>query len=391
MDQTLGPSSAVSCAPQIVRSAVVSATMDNAIGELARVFDGTHMALVVLYVSPEADIHAIAHQASQTFGDIPVIGCTTAGEISCKGYTEGEIVAVGFPRENFGANVTLVDDLDSFDAVEIINSMIHARNDLMQQHPDWGHEFSFLVIDGLSIKEDALISELAAGLGPVPLFGGSAGDGMSFGKTFVMAQGRALQNAAVITQFRTNCPVKVFKTDHLIPSDARMVVTGADPVRRIVHEINAEPAAREYARILGKDPEQLDAFTFAAHPVVVRIGGQHHVRSIQRVTPEGDLIFFSAIDEGVVLTLAEPEHMVTHLEREIDALNNSRHGKPDAIIACDCILRRIEAQQKQLIHPISQLLARNNVLGFSTYGEQINSMHVNQTLTGVAIYPPETS
>ena len=30
------------------------------------------------------------------------------------------------------------------------------------------------------------------------------------------------------------------------------------------------------------------------------------------------------------------------------------------------------------------MLAANNVIGFSTYGEQINAMHLNQTLSGVA-------
>jgi hypothetical protein len=30
-------------------------------------------------------------------------------------------------------------------------------------------------------------------------------------------------------------------------------------------------------------------------------------------------------------------------------------------------------------------------VGFSTYGEQVNSMHVNQTMTGVALYPPDVS
>jgi hypothetical protein len=49
---------------------------------------------------------------------------------------------------------------------------------------------------------------------------------------------------------------------------------------------------------LGKDPAQLTPFTFAAHPVVVRIGGKHHVRAIRTVGEGGDLIFFSAIDEG---------------------------------------------------------------------------------------------
>jgi hypothetical protein len=55
------------------------------------------------------------------------------------------------------------------------------------------------------------------------------------------------------------------------------------------------------------------------------------------------------------------------------------------------MLRRVEAEQKQMSGDLSRILAENRVFGFSTYGEQINSMHVNQTLTGVAIYPPEQS
>jgi hypothetical protein len=51
----------------------------------------------------------------------------------------------------------------------------------------------------------------------------------------------------------------------------------------------------------------------------------------------------------------------------------------------DCILRRLEAEQKQKSLDVSQVLKRHGVVGFSTYGEQYRSMHVNQTFTGVAI------
>ncbi len=182
--------------------------------------------------------------------------------------------------------------------------------------------------------------------------------------------------------------MRVFKTDHFEPTERRMVVTKASPDRRIVHEINAEPAAREYARLVGKDPDQLTTFTFAAHPLVVKIGGHHHVRSIQQVAENDDLKFFSAIDEGLVLTLAEATDMVQHLETELAAL--AKDTRPDGIIACDCLFRRMEAEQNQLSTQLSRLMSDYNVVGFSTYGEQINSMHVNQTLTGVAIYPPES-
>ena len=42
-----------------------------------------------------------------------------------------------------------------------------------------------------------------------------------------------------------------------------------------------------------------------------------------------------------------------------------------------------------MTNALSGILSENRVIGFSTYGEQVNSMHVNQTLTGVAIYPPD--
>ena len=245
------------------------------------------------------------------------------------------------------------------------------------------------MVDGLSVKEDALTSAMSIGLGPAPLFGGSAGDGIRFAQTFVGHAGRSLSNAAVLTFVRTDCPVRVFSLDHLVPTETRMVVTEAEPDKRIVRGINAAPAAREYARILGKDPQQLSAFTFAAHPLVVKVGGTHHVRAIQQVAPNGDLVFFSAIDEGLVLRLAEPQQMSDHLSGALADL--ARQGQPELILACDCILRRLEAEQKQLTRQVSETLSRHRVRGFSTYGEQMNTLHVNQTMTGVAIYPPEPS
>jgi hypothetical protein len=344
------------------------------------------LALVVLFVSPAAPLADIAAAARARFAPAPVIGCTTAGEITAQGYSENTLTAVAFPRSHFAARCTLIPDLGAEVSQPQIDAIIRNRRQLALQQPGWDSEFAFVMSDGLSRREDALTAGLAAALGPVPLFGGSAGDAYDFNRTFVLHDGVMLQNAAVLAQLRSRCPVEVFKTDHLLPTTTRMVVTGADPDRRLVHEINAEPAAAELARILGKDPWQLSTFTFANHPLVVRMGGQHHVRAIQRVTPGNGLLFFSAIDEGVVLALAEPQDMAAHLRRQMQRL--SQVQQPELILACDCVLRRVAAEQQQQLGAISQILSQNRVAGFSTYGEQLNAMHVNQTLTGVAIYPP---
>ena len=325
---------------------------------------------------------------SRHYAPVPVIGCTTAGEIGRDGYAEGLIVATALPARYFSARTLLIEGLRTLDAQAVIGDVIRARGDLAQNFPQWQNEFAFLLVDGLSTKEDELASVLAPGLGSTPLFGGSAADGARFLEAFVFHDGKPLRNAAVLAVVRTRCPVRVFKFDHFTPTDLRMVVTAADPQKRLVSSINAEPAALEYARLLGKDPDQLTPFTFAAHPVVVRLGGQHHVRSIRQVDESGDLVFFSAIDEGLVLTLAEAQDMAAHLEGEFTALGAV--AKPQAILACDCVLRRMEALEKQLTGRISAILRDHKVTGFSTYGEQLNAMHVNQTLTGVAIYAPDS-
>lgn len=344
-------------------------------------------AAVFLFASGAAVLHRLAADMPLHLPDVPIMGCTTAGEISDHGYTEGEVVAVALPADLYLAAPVLIEGLTQLTPEALIGELIRARQAMARQRPAWDGEFAFLMVDGLSVREDELAAILAQGLGPVPLFGGSAGDGTRFRATFVLHQGRVMQDAAVLTLVRTAARVRVFSLDHLQPTEIRMVVTGADPARRVVHQINAEPAAQEYARLLGKDPAQLTTFTFAAHPVVVRIGGTHHVRAIQQVLPNGNLVFFSAIDEGVVLTLAEPADMVAHLSGALTGLCD--RGQAPAILACDCILRRLEAQEKQKYGAISALLRDHGVIGFSTYGEQMNAMHVNQTMTGVAIYPPE--
>lgn len=371
----------------IIKTADVPCVTEDPLHKIVETLGEGPFALVILFVAPCADFSKVEGKSLDIFGDTPVIGCTTAGEITCDGYSERNIVAIGFPASHFNASLNFISNVETLETQPIIDSIIRNRKRMAHLNPSWDHEFNFLLVDGLSRQEDKITSELAVGLGPVPLFGGSAGDGIDFNDTFIFYKGKRHKSAAILTQFRTRCPIKVFKTDHLVPTEQRMVVTKADPQNRVVSELNAAPAAREYARILGKDPEQLTAFTFAAHPVVVRIGGQHHVRAIQQVAENGDLVFFSAIDEGLVLTLAEPMNMVDHLNSEFAKL--SEHKKPDAILACDCILRRLEAQEKQMTGALSRAMHENNVIGFSTYGEQYNSMHVNQTMTGVAIYAPE--
>jgi hypothetical protein len=317
------------------------------------------------------------------------VGCTTAGEITPLGHADGSIVGVSFSARSFRAVSVRVDDLHGFElgkgdqlAAEVLSAMMRSSGNAAR--PRGESCFGFLLSDGLSMQEELLVTSIYRSLGDIQLFGGSAGDGVSFRQTFIYHDGEFRTNCAVFTLIESTLPFRLFKTEHFEASHQKMVVTEADVTNRIVTEINGEPAGREYARIVGLDVHNLTPMIFANYPVVVRVGGLLYVRSIQRVNADESLTFFCAIDRGIVLTVARGNDMVDNLAR---AFERVRHeiGPPALILGCDCVLRYLEVQQTGIRAAIGALMSANNVVGFATYGEQFNGMHVNQTFTGVAI------
>lgn len=373
-----------------VAQAFARADDPDPMAALARGLGAGPFALVLLFLSPAADLPALATRSVVVFPGTRVVGCTTSGELTPGGYQSGSIVALGFPARHFAAEALVFTGLSRATGAGIAEAMQDARHRLAMDHGHLSAEFALLLVDGLSIREDELVAALSAGAGAgaMPLVGGSAGDGTRFEQTFVLSQGQLHRDAAVVCVLRGNCDLRPFSLDHLEPTEIRMVVTGADPATRTVRRLNDEPAAAEYARLLGRTAECLDVTTFALNPLVVRVGIRHHVRAIQRVTAEGGFVFFSAIDEGVVLSLARPCDLAGHLEQALTALD--RPAKPLAILAFDCILRRIEAEETQMAGRVARILSGHRIAGFNTYGEQSGPLHLNQTITGLAFYPPGT-
>ena len=59
-------------------------------------------------------------------------------------------------------------------------------------------------------------------------------------------------------------------------------------------------------------------------------------------------------------------------------------GKYRDVILPMTVLRRLDAVNRQAVRGLSEVYRKNHVLGFGTYGEQYQSMHLNQTFTGIA-------
>ena len=363
-----------------------AASVDDAVAELAAQLPSDGLALILVFLSPSYDPHRFIAEISRQFDDTEVCGCTTAGELAPDGWDENSVVALAFSRADFCAVVRPIFNLDSFRVEDGRRIGGELRHELLRATPqvERGSPFGLVLIDGLCRREEAVMSAIYASLDDIPVVGGSAGDGLRFEKTFVFFDGKAHSNAALLILLNTSLPFRVFKCDNFEPQAQKMVVTEADIENRMVRELNAEPAAQEYSRVVGIMDAKLDPFSFASHPVLVRVGGAYYARSIQRVEPDGSLHFFCAIDEGMVLTAATSRSLVG-AARETFADIRDQIGDVSIYIGFECLLRRLDAEQHQLARDMSELYRQNRVVGFHTYGEQFGSMHVNQTFTGVAI------
>ncbi|MFP1630359.1 FIST N-terminal domain-containing protein [Zhengella sp. ZM62] len=310
--------------------------------------------------------------------------CTTAGEITPDGLQDGQAIAMLLPARHFAVVTTVIEDVTNAGMESITARVEMARHALQQAgKPKDAHTFAVCLIDGMCYAEEAVTSAIHWGLDDIPLIGGSAGDDLNFQETTIIHEGRVHKRAAVIALVATDVPFHIFKTDNFVPTQKKLVVTASDPDHRIVHELNAAPAASEYAQAIGMDPESLSPLSFATHPVVVRVGGEYYCRSIQKVNEDGSLSFFCAIDDGVVLTVAEPTGMVETTRQALSDVARQLDGI-DVVLGFECTHRRLDAQNRQIIRDVSELYRSNNVIGFATYGEQFRSMHLNQTFTGVA-------
>ena len=372
--------------PGVRRAHTLARDAVDAVREFHAAVAQDDMVLVVFFCSSSYDLDRLGAEMKRAFAGIDVIGCTTAGEIGPAGYVAGSLSGMSFAASRFTAVCGCIERLRQ---VDIAAGQAFGK-DLLQRMGQRGtgaagdNTFALLLIDGMSVHEEPVARAVQSVLGAIPLVGGSAASSGEAIAPVVYYGGRFAHDRAVVALLSTPLPVRLFETHHFVASDERLVVTEADTERRVVKEINGLPAAQEYARRLGVAPHELGPEIFSASPVVVLIDGKSYVRSIHKANADGSLTFFCAIENGLILRIAHTGDLYGKLADSFAQLR-SEIGQPLLVIACECVLRRAEVLRSAQNERIVDLLLANRSTGFCTYGEQYRGIHLNQTLTAVAI------
>jgi hypothetical protein len=356
----------------------------KAVEELAEQIHQHDSELVLFFSSARYDLERLGDAINRTFPDVAA-GCTTAGEIGPAGFSSQGIVGMSIGPGPIRVHPYCIPGVRSLDHMLLAK----IRNEFEGDRHHFDHPLDdclgMLLVDGLCLKEENLVAALHGLFQPMKIIGGSAGDDLAFKSTHVFGNGAFFTDGAVFLVCEMGgVPFHPFRLQDFRPITDYMVITEADPEQRIVKEIDCEPAMDVYSEVLGMKVDEITLDQYASHSLMVTIGGQDYIRSVRCCEPNGTVRLHSAIDEGVVVRICRSDDTLVSLN-EMLFPGNPTVKNSDFIICFDCIHRKIELERQGTIERAGDLVKQIPTIGFTTYGEICDSIHVNQTMTGVIV------
>ncbi|MCG8697483.1 MAG: FIST C-terminal domain-containing protein [Bacteroidales bacterium] len=333
---------------------------------------------IQFYASSIVDPKEISQWMYEAFNNVPIIGCTTSGEIVSGKMLDNSVVLMAMGEEIVAdCKIEVLTDIKTdTKAVEKAFASFEKYYSTGMHALDTQSYVGLVLIDGLSVQEEK-INERIGDLTNVTFIGGSAGDDLKFEKTFVYANGQYHSNAAVLALLKCNTSFDVLKTQSFKSTKTQVLVTKADEANRTVMELNGKPAVTEYLSLLKVDQEKVDT-AFFRNPLGLVFEDDFFVRSPQK--KDGDnIVFYCSIKEGMGLDILESQDIVEQTKKDLDE-KIKLMGEVSAIINFNCILRTLELKDKNQTEAYGQLFSDIPTVGFSTYGESYIG-HMNQTAT----------
>ena len=351
--------------------------------------------LLIVFCSDRYELAELVEGVAGQAPDVPLIGCTTAGEIASDGPADGGVVvtALGGP----GFSVRTGQGVAGKDGPRAAGATAAAC--MNEAAPAEDHVL-MLLTDGVIGDKQEIVRGVNEVVGAgTPLVGGCAGDSMKMEKTFQLHGGEVISEGVVAAAISSDAPIGIGWRHGWERVGEPMLVTRAAGDR--VVEIDDVPALDVYLERLDapkearSDPAEFTRWA-RTHPLGLgrRPSGQEPVRCVNEAgfedrslgcttaVPEGGMTWFMHGDADSILRSAEGS-----CRDALDALD----GRPAiGIVAFDCIGRRGVLGESGIREEVERIEATGDapVCGFYTYGEiarrrGVNAFH-SQTLVSLA-------
>ncbi len=353
--------------------------------------------LLLVFVSPALDAGRVLTGIREVAdADIPLVGCSTHGEIFPGGPADGSVVVAALGGEGFSVRTAVARDVARRQraAGEEVAQAMH-------EDPERPHRVLVTLTDGLLRDQEEILRGIYGVLGAsVPLFGGAAADGWQMAGCQQLHGSEVLSGAVVSAAIVSDAPIGLGIRHGWQPSGEPMVVTRAGDGR--VYQLDDKPALDVYLNQLDAGPEAYQdpaAFTAFALPRPVGIQRRSGIE-LRNLSTEPDIEGRSigggaSISEGGLIW-AMDGGLDSILQASGDACTEAvegLHGRsPTGLLTFSCAaLRAVVGDEgiKREGEVFATKAAGVPFCGFYTYGEiartrGIDGFH-NQTVVALAL------
>lgn len=358
----------------------------TALAEIKPQLAGAEPVVILFFCSSNHDGMLIQTQLKTLVPSALVIGCTTSGEFTNRGMSQGGVVVLALSKAKVRRCAVAIAEYDKGESVEAAVGKAAARIsrtldvDMRKLNPDnW---VGVVLNEGMNGNEE----DVAATLGHVaPLLsfvGGSAGDNLTIKQCTVFCEGRSSSNGSALLLMELAVPYTIVKTCSFEPTEKRVRITRVQ--HRIVYEIDGKPALTRYAEIVGVKPEEVNNVVFMSNPLGLMIDGKPWVRSPVALMPDGGVMFGCRLLEGSELHLLKTTELIDDTKQAL-AEGAERLGRtPSVGLLFNCAHRCVEIEMKCIDAQFTEAISGFPAIGFNSYGESYLAQ-LNQTLIGLLI------
>src|SRR5687768_13398505 len=352
--------------------------------------------LLTVFCSDDYDLPELMAGIGARAPGVPVIGCSTAGEIATDGPGDAGVVVLALGGDGFSVSTAAAEGAST--RLREAGAEVARCSEADPHRP---YRLLLLLTDGLAGDQQEIVRGAYSVLGAeVPLVGGCAGDDLRMKRTFQLHGDRVLTDAVVAAGIASDAPFGIGVRHGWRTVGEPMVVTSSANNR--VYRLDDRPALDVYLERLDAPPEaHVDAEEFTrfslTHPVGLnRRSGEEQVRFVADAdfgdrslgciaeVPQGAFAWIMEGDARSVLDATDAACA--------DALAPLGEHRPLGLIAFDCIARRGVLGGEGIVAEVERVAehaAGAPVAGFYTYGEiartaGMSGFH-NQTLVVLAV------
>lgn len=355
-----------------------SSNQDEALSEVLSQLETKCVKPKLILIFSEYKIFAYcSKKIYEAYPDSIVIGSTTYISFCSEGFSHSGLSVMAI-EEDIECSCGLLFEVNSYPSI-YINHIKKALNKLSSYENTCCLEFT----TAFSNAEDLVLDTFQEAIEgkDIPVVGASAGT-MSIGNkdSLVCLNGDVYINTcAFVFIHNLNGRIKIIKENIFKPTNHSFIVTDVDCDEQLVYEYDGKIAADQLMEKLNVDVDELPN-TLNLHPMGRVFDDDIYITATNKINDDGSICYYTRIYNHTKMVLLELDD-IPKVWKETVSKSKKEIEKPSFVLSLNCIGRSSIFEIKNCFGDFVNVLRDvGKFIGISGYGEQLGTIHLNQSM-----------